>query len=284
MTAQHGITETGSILDRIVADKLDQLQERKRRAPTTALRQEFEEYALGKPRPISQSIASPPKYAPRFPAVQTIAEIKRASPSRGVLAMDLDPSRIAREYTRSGAAGISIVTERNHFFGDLGWLREVSVLLESEFGSDRPSVLRKDFIVDPYEIVESRAYGADNILLIAALLETSLLRDFIRQTQALGVEALVEVHNEAEAASAMEAGATLYGINNRNLHTFDVDLAVAERIRPLLPVDAVVIGESGVHTRADVDRLRKAGVNAILVGEAFMTADDIAGKMAELRL
>ena len=284
MTVQRGVTETGSILDRIVADKRDRLEERKRRAPATALRQEFEEYALGKPRLISESIASPSKYAPRFPAVQTIAEIKRASPSRGVLAMDLDPSRIAREYTRAGAAGISIVTERNHFFGDLGWLREVSVLLDSEFGGDRPSILRKDFIVDPYEIVESRAYGADNILLIAALLETGLLRDFIQQTQALGLEALVEVHNEVEAESAMEAGATLYGINNRNLHTFEVDLAVTERIRPLLPVEAVVIGESGVHTREDVERLRKAGVNAILVGEAFMTAADIASKMAELRL
>jgi indole-3-glycerol phosphate synthase len=198
--------------------------------------------------------------------------------------MDLDPSRIAREYALAGAAGISIVTERNHFFGDLVWLREVSVLLDGEFGSERPSLLRKDFIVDPYEIVESRAYGADNVLLIAALLETSLLRDLVQQTASLGMEALVEVHNEAEAASAIEAGATLYGINNRDLRTFEVDLAVTERIRPLLPADALVIGESGVHTRADVERLQKAGVNAILVGEAFMTAPDIAATMAELRL
>jgi indole-3-glycerol phosphate synthase len=284
MTAQHGVTETGSILDRIVADKLEQLEKRKRRAPATALRQEFEEYALARLRPISLSLLSPPQRAPRYPAIQTIAEIKRASPSRGVLAMDLDPSRIAREYALAGAAGISIVTERNHFFGDLVWLREVSVLLDGEFGSERPSLLRKDFIVDPYEIVESRAYGADNVLLIAALLETSLLRDLVQQTASLGMEALVEVHNEAEAASAIEAGATLYGINNRDLRTFEVDLAVTERIRPLLPADALVIGESGVHTRADVERLQKAGVNAILVGEAFMTAPDIAATMAELRL
>jgi indole-3-glycerol phosphate synthase len=284
MTASRGVTETGSILDRIVADKRDQLQKRKQSAPEIALRQEFEEFVLSRPRPISASIVTPPKYAPRPPAVQTIAEIKRASPSRGVMAPDLDPGRIAREYTLAGAVGISVVTERNHFFGELVWLRDVSILLDAEFGGDRPSLLRKDFIVDPYEIVESRAYGADNVLLIAALLETSLLRDFIHQTRSLGLEALVEVHNEAEAERAIDAGTTLFGINNRNLHNFEVDLAVTERIRPLLPSHAVVIGESGVHARADVERLQRAGVSAILVGEAFMTSEDIAAKMAELRL
>jgi indole-3-glycerol phosphate synthase len=145
-------------------------------------------------------------------------------------------------------------------------------------------LLRKDFVTDLYEVVEARAFGADNVLLIVAMLEPALLRDLLAAARETGLGALVEVHTEAEAERAVEAGATLFGINNRDLHTFNVDLATTERVRPLLPEDAIVIGESGVHTKTDVERLHRAGVRAILVGEAFMTAPDIAAKMAELRL
>ncbi len=286
MTSTHGVSITGSILDKIVEDKRDQLEKRKKSAPEAALRQEFEEFALGTPRGLSLTLTNPPSHAPQAAAVQVIAEIKRASPSKGMLAPELEWEypRIAREYTLAGAAGISVVTERNHFFGDMNWLRNISVQLDSEFGADRPSLLRKDFLVDPYEVVEARAFGADNVLLIVAMLEQSLLVDLLASARSLGLDALVVVNNEAEAERAIAAGTTLYGINNRNLHNFEVDLGVTERIRPLLPADAIVVGESGVGTKAHVERLAKAGVRAILVGEAFMTSDDIAGKMAELRL
>ena len=176
-----------------------------------------------------------------------------------------------------------MVTEENHFLGSPDWLGDVRRLLEAEFPAQRPSLLRKDFLIDPYEISESRALGADNVLLIAALLDDALLSAMIAKARDLGLDALVEVHTEAEAERAVAAGAGLFGINNRDLHSFAVDLATTERIRPLLPPDAVVIGESGVNTKADADRLLAAGVRAILVGEAFMTAPDVAAKLAELR-
>jgi indole-3-glycerol phosphate synthase len=283
MTASRGVTETGSILDRIVADTRQLVEARKRAASEAALRDRPNEYATP-PWSISQAIATPHGHAPANAAVQIIAEIKKASPSRGVLAADLDHRRVARDYALGGAAGISVLTEENYFFGCLDYLRDVRLEMESVLGEARPSLLRKDFLTEPYELIEARAYGADNVLLIVALLEMPLLRDLIIQAQELGLEALVEVHNEAEAEQAAQAGATLFGINNRDLHSFEVDLATTERIRPLLPPEAIVVGESGVHTRADVERLHKAGVRAILVGEAFMTAPDIAAKMAELRL
>jgi indole-3-glycerol phosphate synthase len=278
MTTSRGVTRTASILDRIVADKRDALEARKMREPASTLTERFD-------GPWHLTLSS--TKGPRLPAaqakVQVIAEIKKASPSKGVLAPDLDYLAVARAYALGGAAGISVLTEENYFLGSLDHLRDIRRRLAEEFPGQRPSLLRKDFLIDPYELLQSRAYGADNVLLIAALLELSLLRDLIQKAQALGLEALVEVHDETEAERAIAAGATLYGINNRDLRTFEVDLAVTERLRPLLPADAVVIGESGVHTRADVERLHRAGVQAILVGEAFMTAPDIPAKLAELR-
>jgi indole-3-glycerol phosphate synthase len=201
-----------------------------------------------------------------------------------VLTETLDVEAIARAYALGGAVGISVLTESNYFLGSTDHLRRVRVCLAKEFPGTRPSLLRKDFLVDPYEVLQAKAYGADNVLLIVAMLEQPLLIDLMQRAKELGLDALVEVHTPEEAERAVAAGATLYGINNRDLHTFKVDLAVTERIRPLLPPGAVVVGESGVHTRDDVARLHKAGVRAILVGEAFMTSPDIAAKMAELRL
>jgi indole-3-glycerol phosphate synthase len=282
MSTTHGITETGSILDRIVADTRALREREKRQEPDTVLRERF---ALADDQwQLDDALVKPRGKAPAGAAVQIIAEIKRASPSKGVLAPELDHLQVARDYTQGGAAGISVLTEPFHFQGSLAWLRDLRITLAHEFPGDRPSLLRKDFLVEPYELAQSRAYGADNVLLIAALLEEDLLRDLIAQAAELELGALVEVHNEAEAERAVRAGATLFGINNRDLHTFEVDLATTERIRPLLPADAIVVGESGVHTRADVERLHRAGVRAILVGEAFMTSPDIAAKMAELRI
>jgi indole-3-glycerol phosphate synthase len=282
VTLQRGVTETGSILDHIVADKQEERERRMRSAPEAGLRRRFDD--LDATWTLIDAITSPRGRAPAGVAVQIVAEIKKASPSKGLLAPDLDYLSVARKYTLAGAAGISVLTESNYFLGSLDWLRDVRLTLQSELPGARPSLLRKDFLVDPYEITEARAYGADNVLLIVALLETALLREMIDKAHELGLGALVEVHTEAEAERAVAAGATLFGINNRDLHTFEVDLATTECIRPLLPPDAIVIGESGVSTRADIARLHAAGVRAILVGEAFMTSPDIAAKMNELRL
>ena len=282
MPVLPGVTDTGSILDRIVADTRALRERQKREEPEQALGERAagfdEQWTLGR------AILAPRGHAPREASVQIVAEVKKASPSRGLLAPDFDYLHIARQYTLGGACGISVLTEPFYFHGDLSHMREVRLSLAAHFPGRRPSLLRKDFLVEPYEVLQSRAYGADNVLLIVALLDEALLRDLIQQAEALEMDALVEVHDEEEAERAVRAGAKLFGINNRDLRTFDVDLGTAERIRPLLPAGALVIGESGVHTRADVERLDKAGVNAILVGEAFMTAPNIAEKMAELRL
>jgi indole-3-glycerol phosphate synthase len=282
MQSSKGITQTGSVLDRIVADLAPLLEAAKRSEPVAALRDAST--GLDSAWLLSDAIVNPRGNAPVSASVQVIAEIKKASPSKGMLAETLDPVAIARAYAAGGAAGISVVTEPNYFHGKLEWLRDVRRALAAELAGERPSLLRKDFVVDPYELLQAKAYGADNVLLIVAMLDDALLRDLLAEARGLGLDALVEVHTEAEAGRAVKAGATLYGINNRNLHTFEVDLATTERIRPLLPADAIVVGESGVHTRADVERLQRAGVRAILVGEAFMTAPDVASRMAELRV
>jgi indole-3-glycerol phosphate synthase len=280
MSSLRGVTETGSILDRIVADTRILVERARGTEPDSALKDRIAEHDAQ--WGLTNAIATPRGNAPADAKVQIVAEVKKASPSRGVLAEDLDPEAIARAYTLGGAAGISVLTEPNYFQGSLEHLRAVRRCLSSDFPGTRPSLLRKDFLVEPYELLQARAYGADNVLLIVAMLDESLLRDLLEEARDLDLDALVEVHTEAEAEHAVAAGATLFGINNRDLHTFNVDLATTERIRPLLPREAIVVGESGVHTRADVERLHAAGVQAILVGEAFMTSPDVATKMAEL--
>jgi indole-3-glycerol phosphate synthase len=282
MTSTRGVTRTGSILDQIVEHRRPVVARQVLDEPESLLRERVAEH--GERWGLTSGVASPRGRAPADAKVQIVAEIKKASPSKGVLAESLDVEAIARAYTLGGAAGISVLTEPNYFLGSLEHLLTVRRCLERDFPGTRPSLLRKDFLIEPYELLQARAYGADNVLLIVAMLEQPLLVDLLQGARELGLDALVEVHTEQEAERAVAAGAALYGINNRDLHTFNVDLAVTERIRPLLPRDAVVIGESGVHTRADVERLHKAGVRAILVGEAFMTSPDIAAKMAELRL
>jgi indole-3-glycerol phosphate synthase len=280
---ESGVRRSDSILDQIVADIRGPLEEKKQREPESSLLRRVGDF--DEQWPLSRAIVE----GPRGPSdggklMRLIAEIKKASPSKGRLVSRLDQQALARTYTLGGAAGISVVTEANHFQGELRWLTEVRMSLKGYYPGGRPSLLRKDFLFDPYQITESRAAGADALLLIAAILDEALLRDLIQLAQSLQMEALVEVHNEAEAEEAIKAGATLFGINNRDLRTFDVDLSTSERLRPLLPREAVVVGESGVQTKADVERLYRAGVNAVLIGEAFMTAPDVRAKMQELRL
>ena len=201
----------------------------------------------------------------RAPAV--IAEVKQASPSKGVIRADCDPVAIARGYAAAGAAAISVLTEERHFRGRLEDLEPIRAAV------DVP-LLRKDFLFDPYQLIEARAWGADAVLLIVAMLDSRQLADLHAAATSLGLDVLVEAHSAAEVEHAAAAGATVIGVNNRDLQTFVTTLATAERLRPLVPVGALAVAESGIETPADVARLRSAGYQAFLVGESFMRAAD----------
>lgn len=275
-----GPTQTGTILDRIVADKREELEQRRREEPIEALQRRIAEHdeQWSLMRAILEGPRGPHAGGKR---VQLIAEIKKASPSKGRLVSVLEHRALARTYTIGGAAGISVVTERRHFQGEVQFMLDVRASMKGYYPGGRPAILRKDFLFDPYHIVEARSYGADAVLLIAAILDDVQLRDLIEQARDLEMESLVEVHDEVQVERALRAGADLIGINNRDLRTFDVDLATTERLRSLIPGDKVVVSESGIFTRADVERLAECGVHAVLVGEALVTARDVRAKMQE---
>lgn len=212
----------------------------------------------------------------RSPGLSVIAEIKRASPSRGILDADLDPAALAAEYVAGGAAAVSVLTEPDHFLGSLDDLQAVRA-------SVSVPVLRKDFVIDPVQVWEARAANADALLLIAAVLDDPAFRDLLAETTRAGMAALVEVHTAAEAERALAAGARIIGVNNRDLRTFDVDLAVAEAIAPRLYGLATLVAESGIWTAADASRMVDAGFDAVLVGESLVRAPDAAGLLASLR-
>ena len=201
----------------------------------------------------------------RGPAI--IAEIKRASPSVGLIVPHLDPAAIAREYEQAGADAISVLTESDHFLGDLAYVDVARA------ASSLP-ILRKDFLSSRYEVVQSAAYGADAVLAIVAGLSDGGITEIMEEARRYDLDVLVEVHTEEELARALAAGATLLGINNRNLRTFETDLAVTEELLPLVPAGTVVISESGVKSQDDVRRLVAQGARGVLVGESLMRADD----------
>ena len=204
-----------------------------------------------------------------------IAEIKRASPSKGIISHDFDVEKTAISYRDGGADCLSVLTEPQWFAGELEHLR-----LARETGG-KPC-LRKDFIIDAYQIAQARFWGADCILLIAAILSDWEIRSFRHCAREYGMDALLEIHDEEEARRAVANGATFIGINNRDLRSFEVDLATTERLRPLLPADATIVSESGISTDADANRVRAAGVDALLVGESLMKSDDVARAIARL--
>jgi indole-3-glycerol phosphate synthase len=207
--------------------------------------------------------------------LRMLCEVKRASPSRGLLKDDVDPVATARLYEAGGAAAVSLVTEPDHFRGDPLWVNRV-----------RPAVklplLMKDFVVDPYQIVDAAARGADAILLLAALLSETEMQRFITEARLLGLDALVEVHDDLELANALRAGATLVGINNRSLRTFEVDLGTSIRLLPHLPTYVTAVAESGLSRPEDLARLRETRCDAVLMGEVFMTSADPAATLARL--
>jgi indole-3-glycerol phosphate synthase len=210
--------------------------------------------------------------------VRVIGETKRTSPVKGVLREDFDPVALAQAYADNGAAAISVLTNVDHFHGSI----DDMVAVRARMYDRGVPVLRKDFVFDPYQVHESRAHGADAILLIVSILSAAELQELIALSQSYWMQCLVEVHDEVELETAVDAGAEIVGINNRNLRTFETSLAVTERLAPLVPNGRIVVSESGVSKRADVERVGRAGAHAVLVGEALVSSDDPGAKMREL--
>ena len=254
--------QTGTILDEILSRTAADLAGRKVTMPVADL----EAAARSQPAPLSLRAAL------AGPEMSVIAEIKRASPSRGPFPVSIDPAAVAHAYIAGGAAAISVLTDEPFFEGSLSDLDAAARVARAN--TNQVPVLRKDFVVDPYQIAEARAHGADAVLLIVAALDEAALADLLAATLAWGMDALVEVHDEREMERAAAVGAKVVGINNRDLRSFAVDLGVSERLAPLAPADVVIVAESGVSGPSDVERLHAAGARAVLVGEGLITAPD----------
>ncbi len=260
-----------TILDEIFQHKRVEIEERKQIKPLHKVRAQAEQAA-----PAQDFIAAIRNR--EFPAL--IAEVKHASPSRGILVPNFDPLRLARIYQEHGAAAISVLTDQRYFLGSLEDLRQIAGM-ELENGKRLP-LLRKDFLCDLYQVYEARAAGADAVLLITAYLETNLLKDLHALALELGMAPLVEIHNQEEIQRALECNPILMGINNRDLRTFQVRLETTLELQPHIPNSICLISESGIHTAQDIYWLQLAGVDGILVGEALVTAADIRAKVREL--
>lgn len=256
------------ILDKIVADSRIELKRRQRRLPLAEVKR------LASEQPATVDFAA----ALRGDRIRLIAEVKKASPSRGVIRSHFNPVEIAQIYAANGASVISVLTEPKYFQGNLNYLQDI----RSGLGDRKLPLLRKDFIYDPYQIYESRAYGADGLLLIVAILTPEKLTELLNLSHELDMMCLVEVHNEAELEVALRSGAGIIGVNNRDLKTFIVDLTTTARLRPLIPPDRIVVSESGIQQRSDIEMLGRLGVDAVLIGESLMAANDIAARMKEL--
>ncbi len=255
----------GTILEKIMVDRVHELIGAGEKFPAVAMESILDRAPVI--RPFKKALMS------HKPAI--IAEVKKASPSAGVIRMDFDPVKIGLEYQKSGAAALSVITEVVNFQGGLENLARL------RWNTTLP-LLRKDFIIDRYQIVEARHAGADAILLIAALLDTAALRSLRMETERLGMEALVEVHNESELQQALDAGATLIGVNNRDLRTFVVSLDVAVNLGKAIPKGVLAVAESGIRTADDLRRLSDAGYRGFLVGEHLMRFPSPGKALAEL--
>jgi indole-3-glycerol phosphate synthase len=255
-----------NILDEIVAYKRAFVAGSKRRLPFEALK----DRVAGDPgrRCFARALRE-------ADGIAVIAEVKKASPSKGLIRPDFDPAEIATAYEANGARAVSVLTDERYFQGSACALTQVRQVV------DLP-ILRKDFTIDPYQVYEARAIGADAVLLIVGILSAGQLKEYLDLAHSLGLDALIEVHTEDELETALNAGAQVVGINNRDLRTFKTDLAVTERLIGQVPEEVLVVSESGIHTREDVLRLQEAGADAILVGESLMKEQDIGKKLREL--
>jgi len=254
------------ILSRIIEEKRRVIEEAKRRHPPEDLMKAAKQICV---RSSFKKNISRPHH------MNLIAELKKASPSKGILRGDFNPVKIATTYQANGASAISVLTDERFFEGKLEYIEKVKTNVSIP-------VLRKDFIIDEYQIYESVKAGADAILLIAELLSQDELKYFYELATSLGLDCLMEVHNEEDVDKALASGAAIIGINNRDLHTFRVDLSTTQKLIRLIPKNKMVVSESGIRSYEDVMFLRSIGVHAVLIGEAFMEADDIAAKMREI--
>ena len=258
-----------SILDRIVAYKRLEIAAARARIPETQLEDSI---LMGLAPPARDFRAA----LERQPGVAIIAEVKKASPSAGLLRADFDPVAIARIYEQNGAACISVLTDEPSFQGHLHDLDAIRYAVS-------PPLLRKDFVLDRYQLLEARLAGADAVLLIAEILDDVALPRLLREAGELGLQALVELYDRDNLPRVLDSGARLIGINNRNLRTFETRLEHTLDLMASLPKHVCLVSESGVHTRADIERLQAAGVRAVLIGETLMRAADIGAKLRELR-
>jgi len=263
------MNNTPDILKKILRRKVEEIQVRSRQENLQALSQRAEH--ASKPRGFIQALEH--KIAQGKAGV--IAEIKKASPSKGVLREHFVPAEIAASYAKHGAACLSVLTDEDFFRGCTDYLMQARAACELP-------VIRKDFIIDPYQVYEARAMGADCILLIVSALGDAMMNELLALAHHLDMDVLLEVHDQEEMERALLSGAKLIGVNNRSLRTFEVSLDVTLNMLNMLPGDRLLVTESGIHTPADVKLMRDHKVNAFLVGEAFMRADDPGVKLAEL--
>jgi anthranilate synthase/indole-3-glycerol phosphate synthase/phosphoribosylanthranilate isomerase len=260
-----------TILDRIVARRREDVRKAREDVPFAELQAK-----LRQAPPVVDFATRLREAAP----IALLAEVKRASPSKGDIAPGMNAARQAMKYARAGAAAISVLTEPTWFKGTLDDLLAVRTAVGQV--EHRPAVLRKDFVIDPYQVMEARAYGADAVLLIVACLDDANLHGLLGLAREMGMEALVEVNNAEEMERAVAASAAVIGINNRDLRSFDVDLGTTDRLATMVPEGVLLAALSGVHRREDDERFARAGASAVLVGEALMVADDPAAKIREL--
>jgi indole-3-glycerol phosphate synthase len=255
-----------TILDKIVENKRREIEQRRARTPEREL-----ETRLADVPPARDFRAA----LEAGPAVSVIGEVKKASPSAGVLRADFDPVAIARTYASHGAAAISVLTDEPFFQGHLSYLTAIRAAVS-------PPLLRKDFLLDRYQLLEARAAGADAVLMIAEILDDATLARLLGEAGELGLQALVEFYDPKNLARVLACGARLIGVNNRDLRTFVTRLEHTLDVAARVPPDCCLVSESGIRTRADILRLQQAGVRAVLIGETFMRAADIGGKLDEL--
>lgn len=262
MSIAKGFVETGTILDEILAHKVQETDTRKLHTPVEKFLEEIQS------APVPRDFAG----ALRRDQVSLIAEVKKASPSKGVLIENFEPVVIATTYAENGAAAISVLTDEKYFQGNMPYLKRVRSTVSIP-------VLMKEFVIDPYQVYEGRASGADAVLLIVAALADSQFTELHSLIRELGMTALVEVHNEAEVERAFKIGAHLIGINNRDLKTFREDLSTTERLAKLVPSEITLVAESAIRSADDVRRMGNAGVHAILVGEGLVKAANMTSQV-----
>lgn len=259
-----------NILKEIALCTQERIAEEKKRIPLEKLIYEAEQKAGKKDFPFEKALRGDNKN------VSFICEIKKASPSKGVITEDFAYLKIAKEYEEAGANAISVLTEPFYFKGADSYLKKISEAVNIP-------LLRKDFTVNDYMIHQAKVLGANAVLLICSILSEKQLSEYIEIAYSLGLSALVETHNENEIQTALKAGARIIGVNNRDLKTFEVDISLSERLRPLVPEDKIFVSESGIRTREDICRLEEANVQAVLVGETFMKSDNKRNELLKLR-